>query len=197
MHGVKARSLLFAVPVVFACSRESKPTSAPPETAPAAPTAPASAPAPSATGAGASAPPSAPASIGVARMLADGTLELDLHGPGGAEARVVYKPNDAKYKSTLDHLGGMKPGESKSVPPWPDPWDAAKVEAAAHAYAAKKGWKASEYKVEITGTDADGNAAVTLHHNDDARAKTPGGGKSVAIRVEPKGYTVAREIAFQ
>ncbi|MCA9588626.1 MAG: hypothetical protein KC657_25090 [Myxococcales bacterium] len=198
---MNARSLfLAAVPVLFACSRESKQASAPPETAPTAPASPSSAApttAPSASGASSPAPRAAPASIGVARMLPDGTLELDLRGPGGAESRVVYKPNDAKYKSTLDHLGGMKPGESKPVPPWPDPWDAAKVEAAAHAHAAKKGWKAGEYKVEIMGTDADGHAAVTLHHNDDAHAKSPGSGKSIAIRVETKGYTVVRELGLQ
>jgi hypothetical protein len=140
---------------------------------------------------------SAAPSIGVARMLADGTLELDLRGPGGAEARLVYPPTHAKYKETLAHLGGMKPGEEKPVPPWPDPWDASKVEAAAHAHAAKKGWKKGEYTVEITGTDADGNAAVTLHHADDAHAKVPGGGKSVALRIETKGYTVVRELGFQ
>jgi hypothetical protein len=130
-------------------------------------------------------------------MLPDGTLELDLRGPGGAEARIVYPPSHPKYKATLEHLGGMKPGETKSVPPWPDPWDAVKVEAAAHAHAAKKGWRREEYKVEITGTDAEGNAAVTLHHAIDAQVKAPGGGKSVALRIETKGYTVVRELAFQ
>jgi hypothetical protein len=124
-----------------------------------------------------------PSSIGVARMRADGTLELDLHGPGGAEARVVYPPTHVEYKKTLEHLGGMKPGQEKPVPPWPDPWDAAKVEAAVHAHAAKKGWKRGEYTVEIMGTDADGNAVVSLVH----------AGKSVSLRVETKTYAVVKE----
>jgi hypothetical protein len=36
------------------------------------------------------------------------------------DAMVVYKPGDPKYQETLEHLGGMKPGEEKSVPPWPE-----------------------------------------------------------------------------
>lgn len=106
-------------------------------------------------------------SIGVARMKADGTLELDLRGPGGA----------------LEHLGGMTPGAEKPIPAWPDPWDASKVEAAAHAHAAKKGWKRDEYAITIMGTDADGNAMVTLSH----------AGNATSIRVETKTYTVVNE----
>ena len=78
-----------------------------------------------------------------------------------------------------------------------DPWDAAKVEAAAHAHANAKGWQSTDYTLEITGTDAEGNAVVTLSHVDDRRARTPGGGKSVSVRIEPKGYKVTRELAFQ
>jgi hypothetical protein len=147
-----------------------------------------------------SAPDAARPPIGVASMQPDGTLVLDLHATAGGargEARKVYPPTHAEYKRVLDHLGGLKPGESKPVPPWPDPWDAAKVEAAAHAHAAAKGWSRSDYTLEITGTDADGNAVVTLTHADDKRGKAPGGGKSVQVRVETKGYTVARELRFQ
>ena len=50
-------------------------------------------------------------------MRPDGTLELDLRGPSGAEARKVYPPTHADYKKTLDHLGGMKPGDEKAIPP--------------------------------------------------------------------------------
>jgi hypothetical protein len=130
-------------------------------------------------------------------MLPDGAIVMDLRGPGGAEARLTYAPTSPEYKATLEHIGGLRPGEEKPVPPWPDPWDAARVTAAARAHAARKGWKPDDYVVEITGTDSDGNAAVTLHHVDDERAVGPGGGKSVVLRIEPRGYTVVRELRFQ
>jgi hypothetical protein len=130
-------------------------------------------------------------------MLADGTIELDLYARGGGQARVVYSPSHAEYQRVLAHLGGLSPGQSKLVPPWPDPWDADKVEAAAVAHAAAKGWKRGEYEIEIVGTDADGNAVVTLAHGDDKRAARPGGGKSVSLRIDPKTYRVVRELAFQ
>jgi hypothetical protein len=139
-------------------------------------------------------------SIGSATMQDDGTVVLDLRATAGGahgDARVVYPPTHAEYKRVLDHLGGMKPGETKPVPPWPDPWEATRVESAAHAHAAKKGWSRSEYEVDITGTDADGNAVVTLRHVDDKKARAPGGGKSVQIRIETKGYTIVRELSFQ
>jgi len=130
-------------------------------------------------------------------MRPDGTLELDLRGPSGAQSRVVYLTTHADYKKTLAHLGGMKPGDEKPVPPWPDPWDTSKVESAGHAHAAKKGWKRDEYTIEIMGTDADGNAVVTLAHSVDKSARSQGGGKSVSIRIETKTYTVVKELAFQ
>ncbi len=140
------------------------------------------------------------APIGNARMSDDGTITLDLYArAGGAHgmARRVYPKGDPEYQRVLDHLGGLKPGEQKAVPPWPDPWDAAKVESAAHAHAAKKGWARTDYTIEITGTDKDGNALVTLAHAEDKRGWAPGSGKSVELRVETKGYTVAGERGFQ
>jgi hypothetical protein len=69
-------------------------------------------------------PEKAAESIGSARMKEDGTLVLMLRaeGSGGikGDALIAYKPDDPKYKETLDHLGGLKPGEEKPVPPWPD-----------------------------------------------------------------------------
>jgi hypothetical protein len=127
-------------------------------------------------------------------MLADGTIEMDMFHP---HARITYPPTHAKYKEVLQHLGGMKPGESKPVPPWPDPWDEKKVDAAARAHAATKGWQAGDYEVELTGTDSDGNAVVTLVHKDDKNARRPGGGKSVQLRISSKTYEVVRELAFQ
>ncbi len=62
-------------------------------------------------------------SIGSARMLPDGTIVMKLRasGPGGAigDAQVTYPKTHPNYQEVLKHLGGMKPGEEKQVPPWP------------------------------------------------------------------------------
>jgi hypothetical protein len=63
-------------------------------------------------------------SIGSATMKQDGTIVLELRaiGPGGerGDGLLTYPPDHPAYKEVLDHLGGLKPGESKPVPPWPD-----------------------------------------------------------------------------
>jgi hypothetical protein len=63
-------------------------------------------------------------SIGVATMKEDGTIVLDLRaeGAGGVlgDARMTYPPGHAQYADVLRHLGGLKRGESKPVPPWPE-----------------------------------------------------------------------------
>jgi hypothetical protein len=62
-------------------------------------------------------------SIGVATMLADGTILVGVPGPeAGSRARAVLmvEPGDTNYQSIIDHVGGLKPGETKSIPPWPD-----------------------------------------------------------------------------
>jgi hypothetical protein len=63
-------------------------------------------------------------SIGEATMKADGTLVLQLRaespGGGAGDALFEYPPDDPKYQETLEHIGGLKPGESKPVPPWPE-----------------------------------------------------------------------------
>lgn len=62
-------------------------------------------------------------SIGVATMQADGTIILDLRATDGAgaigDARLVYGKDHEDYQMVLDHLGGLAPGESKPVPPFP------------------------------------------------------------------------------
>ena len=62
------------------------------------------------------------ASIGSAQMLPDGTLVLDLRaeGAGGkvGDSRLTYAKDHPNYSEVLAHLGGMKPGEVKPVPPW-------------------------------------------------------------------------------
>lgn len=66
----------------------------------------------------------APQSIGTAKMLPDGTIVMNLRaeGPGGmvGEGQMKYPKNHPNYTEVLAHLGGMAPGEEKSVPPWPD-----------------------------------------------------------------------------
>jgi hypothetical protein len=64
------------------------------------------------------------ASIGVATMDGSGTIVLQLRANDGGihgHARLVYPPTHPEYASILGHLGGLRPGESKPVPPWPDP----------------------------------------------------------------------------
>ncbi len=68
--------------------------------------------------------PPLPDSIGVATMSADGTITLRLRaesddGKTVGDGQLIYRPGDPKYGEVLRHLGGLKPGESKSVPPWP------------------------------------------------------------------------------
>jgi hypothetical protein len=63
--------------------------------------------------------------IGVARMRPDGTIELQLRAtspPGGPVGHRLFEfpPDHPRYQEVLRHLGGLKPGEVKSVPPWPD-----------------------------------------------------------------------------
>lgn len=70
-------------------------------------------------------PPNAelPASIGTATMKDDGTIVLMLRatGPGGmlGDSRMEYPKGHPNYDEVLKHLGGLKPGEQKPVPPWP------------------------------------------------------------------------------
>ncbi len=62
--------------------------------------------------------------IGTARLREDGTLELKLRaeGPGGmvGDSLVTYAPDDKNYQQVLAHVGGLKPGEVKPVPPFGD-----------------------------------------------------------------------------
>jgi len=72
--------------------------------------------------------PNVPDNIGSATMLKDRTIVLSLiyWFPGGGHttpAEFTYKPGEPKYEEILRHLGGMKPGESKGVKPWPGTTD--------------------------------------------------------------------------
>ena len=65
-----------------------------------------------------------PATIGTAMMKPDGTIVLQLRATNGAgsvgDARLEYPPGHPQYQGVFRHLGGLKPGEEKSVPPWPE-----------------------------------------------------------------------------
>ncbi len=69
-------------------------------------------------------PPAARESIGVAFLDARGSIVLDLRATDGrgivGDARLVYPKGHPEYREVWDHLGGLAPGESKPVPPWPD-----------------------------------------------------------------------------
>lgn len=63
-----------------------------------------------------------PECIGVATMTDDGTITLLLRAqsPKGdlGDALLSYRKSDPKYAGILKHLGGLKPGEEKPVPPF-------------------------------------------------------------------------------
>ncbi|MGC4121459.1 MAG: hypothetical protein QM765_44165 [Myxococcales bacterium] len=62
--------------------------------------------------------------IGTAKMLEDGTIVMWLRatGPGGmvGDAEVKYPKTHPNYFEVLRHVGGLKVGEQKPVPAWPD-----------------------------------------------------------------------------
>ena len=59
-----------------------------------------------------------PGTIGTAVMGEDGTITLNLRSPDGAEGLLVYKKGDPNYARIVSHLGGIRPGEHKPVPPF-------------------------------------------------------------------------------
>jgi hypothetical protein len=63
-----------------------------------------------------------PAPIGTARMAPDGTIILDLVARAGGtvgQGRLSYPPGHTDHAMILRHLGGLRPGEVKPVPPFP------------------------------------------------------------------------------
>jgi hypothetical protein len=62
-------------------------------------------------------------SIGTATMAPDGTITLQLRatGPGGAvgDGLFRYPPWHPQYEAILRHLGGLRPGETRPVRPFP------------------------------------------------------------------------------
>lgn len=63
--------------------------------------------------------------FGIASMEPDSTIRIRFRAPfpdcgGFAEGTLQYKPDDPHYQEVLRHIGGLRPGETKVVPPWPD-----------------------------------------------------------------------------
>lgn len=59
--------------------------------------------------------------VGSATMTSDGSVVLRLRvekeGTIG-DAEFVYPPSHPEYQNILKHIGPVKPGETKPVPPW-------------------------------------------------------------------------------
>ncbi len=63
--------------------------------------------------------------IGVAWMREDGTVVLNLRAEDPAtgaigHSQLTYATTHPDYCDILTHLGGLRPGERKGVPPWSD-----------------------------------------------------------------------------
>jgi hypothetical protein len=72
---------------------------------------------------GQSNPQQKPQYIGEALMAADGTISVDLFMTGDGQplhGHFIYKTTDRDYQMIIRHLGGIKPGETKPVPPFPN-----------------------------------------------------------------------------
>jgi hypothetical protein len=66
--------------------------------------------------------PATEKSVGMAHMLENGTILVGVSGPDAdsqAQAVLMVQPGDSTYQPLLDHIGGLKPGETKPIPPWP------------------------------------------------------------------------------
>jgi hypothetical protein len=59
--------------------------------------------------------------IGIATMQPDGSIAVRVRiGPqSDREAVLVLYPGDSTYQRMIEHVGGLMPGESKPIPPWP------------------------------------------------------------------------------
>jgi hypothetical protein len=76
------------------------------------------------TGYAEDAPRKQPVIIGDATMAEDGTIIVNMRRTAdgmNVSGIIKYGVNDPHYKEVLDHLGGMRPGETRLVPAWEDP----------------------------------------------------------------------------
>jgi hypothetical protein len=147
LAAMRAPALLVAFPLLAACNGD--------RALPGPTVATSSAPAVAASAAPAAADtpgprpifPPAPTSIGTATMLADGTIVIS--NPHSVSRT---SPVDPKYAAVLAHLGGLKPGEEKNAPAWPDDFDAARVETVVRAYLTRNGIDPSGCHGDILGS---------------------------------------------
>jgi hypothetical protein len=63
--------------------------------------------------------------IGTATMQSDGTIVLRLwtgHGTIGPKGQTLKtcSPGHPDYDEIVEHVGGLRPGETKNVPSWTD-----------------------------------------------------------------------------
>lgn len=63
-------------------------------------------------------------SVGVATMMDDGTITLQLQTlpdePVQGEVLLQYPPSHPQYGMIVSQLGGIQPGQNVLVPPFPD-----------------------------------------------------------------------------
>jgi len=73
------------------------------------------------------------------------------------------------------------------------------IEEAATQYLTRnKNWKAGEFRIEPKGSTKDGRCIVVWAiHVDDENAVFPGGGKSLALHLDPNERRVISEFRFQ
>ena len=69
-------------------------------------------------------PPAQQEQVGIATMLEDGALQLQLRSVEAdgtiAEALLTVFPQEARYASMLAHLGPLRPGQTCKIRPFPD-----------------------------------------------------------------------------
>ena len=57
-------------------------------------------------------------------MEENGTIVLQLRADSGSgavgDALLRYAPGDPNYSAILKYVGGLKKGQEKPVPPWPE-----------------------------------------------------------------------------
>lgn len=112
--------------------------------------------------------------IGEATMRDDKTIVVNLYRGSDCEgpfprphAQFVYPPPHPRYQRILEHIGGLKPGESTLVPPWPDDIDDARVEESVAAYLKdRRGWDEHSYEMCILGVGKDGSMSVSVYRPD-------------------------------
>ncbi len=98
-----------------------------------------------------------PTTIGTASLLPDGTLQIQ--SPHG---NILLAASDPEYAPYLARMGGLRPGEQKTAPAFPDDFDAARVEAATRAYLVKSGVDVSICHGDVLGTDKEKNVTVSV-----------------------------------